>query len=95
MFILLTYFVDNSVPNAVVEAGRPNTSAEGSDLIGHSSSSGEEITEDTYVENANRDLTSSTNSDATKVDALEDYANVSLYLSSGIIDRSSPLRAKK
>ncbi|CAD6201797.1 unnamed protein product [Miscanthus lutarioriparius] len=35
----------------------------------------EEITEDTYVENANRDLTSSTNSDATKVDALEDYAN--------------------
>ena len=72
-------------PNAVVEAGGPNTSAEGSDLVGHSSSSSEEITEDTYVENANRDLTSSTNSDATKVDALEDYANVSLYLSSDII----------
>lgn len=85
MFILFTYFVDNSVPNAVIEGGRPNTSAEGSDLIGHSSSSGEEITEDTSVEAANRDLASSTNSDAIKVDELEDYAQVSLVLSSDII----------
>jgi hypothetical protein len=73
----------------VVEGGRPNTSAEGSDLIGHSSSSGEEITEDTSVEAAkeaaNRDLASSTNSDATKVDVLEDYAQVSFVLSSDII----------
>jgi hypothetical protein len=85
MLMLLTYFVDNSVPNAVVEAGRSSTSAEASDLIGHSSSSSEEITEDTSVEAENRDLASSTNSDATKVDALEDYAQVSL-VPSDIID---------
>ncbi|XP_066323996.1 disease resistance protein RPV1-like [Miscanthus floridulus] len=66
---------DGRQTTSVVEAGGPNASAEGSDLVGHSSSSSEEKTEDTSVENANRDLTSSTNSDATKVDALEDYAN--------------------
>jgi hypothetical protein len=69
----------------VVEAGPRNTSAERSDLIRHSSSSGEAVTEDTSVDAASRDLASSPNSDATKVDALEDFAKVSLVLASDVI----------